>query len=410
MKVLFIHEAPGQFKTIHNYINATGRGQSWMLCAGSSYEKNKETMQNLIPFPLPKEDSKAYFYTMRLEARVKRSFHFRKTILDHKKQHGLDVVVCHGSGGFPLQLFDEIGIPVVTYIEFPSFSHHGFDKKYPQPDFARFADKLFEMSSYHQAIKSDMVLVPSAYARNMFPRYLHHKIQVQMEGFSIEPYAGALFEKKPGVKYIGFTARDLSSAKGFEQFILIAKKILAKTDKVRFVFCGSPKVLYSYETTALQEIYGKGSKKTFMEHILEREGIKLEADGVFRHIDFVGYDEYVKFVSSMDLFLYPLQYGSANWGLFEILLRGKPVIASNRCFVPEVIRHGYNGLMCDYDAIDEWVDQTLGLLTDEKKMAQLGSNARQHGLEHYSVERVGDRYLAMLRAAIDLHAINAQEG
>src|SRR5690606_41458040 len=47
-------------------------------------------------------------------------------------------------------------------------------------------------------------------------------------------------------------SRDLSSAKGFEQFILIAKAILAVRPNVRFVFCGSPKVLYSYEGAFLQ--------------------------------------------------------------------------------------------------------------------------------------------------------------
>lgn len=405
MKALFIHEAPGQFKTIHNYINERTEGESWMLCAGSSYEKNKGSMRNLIPFPLPKEDSKAYFYTMRLEERIKRSFHFRKVILEHKEKHGLDVVVCHGSGGFPLQLFDEVGIPVVTYIEFPSFSHHGFDKKYPQPDFARFADKLFEMSSYHQVIKSDMVLVPSQYAKNMFPNYLHHKIQVQMEGFDIKESGGAEFNKEPGVTYIGFTARDLSSAKGFEQFILISKKILEKTDKVRFVFCGSPKVLYSYETTAMENLYGKGNKKSFMEHVLEREGIDLKSDSRYRHIDFAAYEDYVKFIESMDIFLYPLQYGSANWGIFEILLRAKPVIASNRCFLPEVIRHGYNGILCDYESVDDWVEQVLGLMSNEKKRTALGENAKTHAMDNYSVEKVGARYLKILRSAIELHGL-----
>lgn len=405
MKVLFIHEAPGQFKTIHNYINETGVGQSWMLCAGSSYEKNKGAMKNLIPFPLPKEDSKSYFYTMRLEERIKRSFHFRKVILEHRDKYGLDVVVCHGSGGFPLQLFDEVGIPVVTYIEFPSFSHHGFDKKYPQPDFARFADKLFEMSSYHQVIKSDMVLVPSVYAKNMFPKYLHHKIQVQMEGFSVQKYNGKLMDKEPGVTYIGFTARDLSSAKGFEQFIEISKRILKKTSMVKFVFCGSPKVLYSYETAMLESVYGKGSKKTFMQHILEREGIDLDVDSKYQHIDFLAYDDYVQFIESMDIFLYPLQYGSANWGIFEILLRGKPVVVSNRCFLPEIIRHGYNGVMCDYDAVDDWVEQVLELMRRPERREVLGQNAMRHALEFYSVERVAERYMKILRAAVEMHGL-----
>lgn len=405
MRVLFIHEAPGQFKTIHKYINETGLGESWLMCAKSAYEKNKKTLNNLIPFPLPTEDQKSYFYTMRLESRIKRSFYFRQKVLELMTEKGLDIVVTHGSGGFPLQLFDEVNLPIVTYIEFPSFSHHGYDEKYPQPDFARFADKLFEMSSYHQVIRSDLVVVPSEYAKNMFPEYVRHKIKVQMEGFDIQ-LKGAKFPREAGYTYVGFTARDLSSAKGFEQFILIAKEILRQRSKVKFVFCGSPKVLYSYETTALQKMYGN-QKKSFLQYILEREGVNLENSGCeFQHLDFMAYDDHASFVESMDFFVYPLQFGSANWGLFEVLLRGKIVVASDRCFVPEVIRHGFNGLLCDYERIDDWVKICVDIIDHPEKYRYLGENALQDGNEKYSIEKIGKRYVSILQAAISVRRID----
>jgi glycosyltransferase involved in cell wall biosynthesis len=406
MNILFIHEAPGQFKELHSYINASGLANSWILCSSSAYNRDKKKYQNLIPFPLPNEDPKSYFYTMRLEARIKRSFYFRKKILELKNEMGLDLVVCHGSGGYPLHLFGEVGLPIISYIEFPSFSHHGHDKKYPQPEFARYADKLFEMSSYHQVIRSDLVIVPSVYARNMFPEYMRHKIFSQMEGFRIEK-SGSSFKRESGFFYIGFTARDLSSAKGFEQFILISKSILKKRNDVRFVFCGSPKVLYSYETDALKVIYGEGTKKTFMEYILEREEISFEEDSIFKHLDFLNYDEYSSFIEGMDLFLYPLQYGSANWGIFELLFRGSVVVASNRCFLPEIIKSGKNGLLCDYDDIDAWVNTVNLLLADPDLRNRISSEAVSDANVRYSIERVAGEYMTLFGHAVSNYKLSA---
>ena len=97
------------------------------------------------------------------------------------------MVVVHGSGGFPLQLYDAIDRPIVSYIEFPSFRAHGHDPKYPPPEAKVYRDKLFEMANFHQAVRSDLVVVPSSYAKNLFPEILHSKIHVQMDGLDVSP-------------------------------------------------------------------------------------------------------------------------------------------------------------------------------------------------------------------------------
>ncbi len=190
------------------------------------------------------------------------------------------------------------------------------------------------MTSYHQVLKSDLVIVPSAYARDMFPSCLHERIVPQMEGFDITRKPST-FAKEEGVFHIGFSARDLSSAKGFEQFILIAKEILKVRPQVRFVFCGAPKVLYSYEEAFLQNNFPVESRpESFMQYVLQREGITLGEGASFQHVSFAGYDDFASYVEAMDMFLYPLQFGSANWGLFELLFRGKKIVASDRCLSP----------------------------------------------------------------------------
>jgi glycosyltransferase involved in cell wall biosynthesis len=399
MKILFIHEAPGQFLELHKYLNSSGLAESWLMCAKSVFDREKNKIPNLLSFTVPPDDDKTYFYIRKTEGRVKRSFHVRKAVLDFLASHKVDLVVAHGSGGFPLHLFGEVGVPVVTYIEFPSFSAHGADPKYPMPEYSRYLDKMFEMSSYHQVIRSAMTIVPSEYAREMFPEYLRHKIVAQMEGFSIKAPDRPVHQKKEKYK-IGYTARDLSSAKGFEQFVMISKAIAAARNDVEFHFCGSPKTLYSYEGAMLQAHYGTGHTKTFMDYLFEREGLHLGEDSIYKHVHFADYAKYSEFIQSMDLFLYPLQFGSANWGLFEIMFRGGVVVASDRCFLPEVIKHGETGYLCKYDDLPSWISTVNRLLDSDCERNKTSDNAVADMANRYSIAAVAERYLSIFYSAI----------
>lgn len=407
MRILFIHEGLGQFEQLHLHLNAEGLAHSWFLVSAGVYNANKDKLPNLASFQIAAENDKTYFYVKNLEARVQRSFYIKKAITELLERTGIDVIVAHGSGGFPLQIFDEFNIPVITYIEFPSFTAHGHDPKYPQPDYATYRDKVFEMTSFHQAVKSDLLLVPSLYAKTMFPSCLHEKIAPQMEGFTIKRRPSK-FKKDADVFHIGFAARDLSSAKGFEQFILIAKEILKRRQNVKFVFCGAPKVLYSYEDAFLQAKFPDAASRpeSFMHYLLEREGIKLDSDSAFQHVSFAAYDEFADYIEAMDLFLYPLQFGSANWGIFELLFRGRVVIASDRCFLPEVIRHGYNGILCPFDDVDLWAHRAVQVIDEPHKYAHLGVAAEKDANERFHISKVAPRYLDIFQTAISRRRLN----
>ena len=80
--------------------------------------------------------------------------------------------------------------------------------------------------------------------------------------------------------------------------------------------------------------------------------------------------------------------------MFELLGRGKAVIASNRCYVPEAITDGVNGLLCEYDDLEQWVRLTLELLDDPARFAALGEAARQRAAL-YSIDRVAREFVAL---------------
>jgi len=402
--IAFVHSAIGQFKQLHKYLNDTGLANSYALCSPGVYNAEHKKLSNLRVFDsVPQRGKDLFFYITKIDEAARKSFGVKNSIEVLLKDVKLDLIVCHHSGGAPMQLFDEFDIPVISYIEFPSFKSYGWDEKYPPPEAYRYRDKLFEMYSLFDVVKADKVIVPSAYAKTMFPPYLHHKIAVQMEGFvTKEPKDTAPFKKKKGVTYIGFTARDLSSAKGFEQFILISKAILEKRKNVKFVIVGSPKALYSYEGAFLDEIYGKGHGKEFKDYIYEREKIDTEFKEYYEHYDFLEYDKYVAFINAIDFFLYPLQFGSANWGIYEIYCRGKIIIGSDRCYVPELLTDKIDGFICPYKDIASWVKVAVDLIDNPSKYTYMKKNIEINS-QKYMINNIANDYLELFHDVIIEH-------
>ncbi len=397
--IVFAHSNIGQFKHLHTYLNASGLSESYLLCSEAIFNKYKDTIPNLIAF-IPHGNKlktpNSFYYLSKNEESCRRSLGIRNVIKNQFVPEKIDIFIGHGSAGNPSMLFDDVPFPIVTYLEFPSFKSHGWDSRFPPEEEKQLRDKNYEMQNFYLALKSDRVIVPSIYARKMFPRELQPNITVIKEGFPINENdwnQGGGFQKEQGKQYIGFTARDLSSAKGFDQFIRIANIIAVKNPNIQFVIIGSPDLLYSYEKDFLLKQI-RNSDITFRDWVIENE----KADrSRFIIIDKVNYEDYSKIINDIDLFLYPLQFGSSNWGLFEILSRGKIVIASNQCFIPEVITHGINGFMCNYNDLDEWVHFSLTILDNPDQFLDIGKNAREISMRHYSIQQTTEDFLQLCR-------------
>lgn len=395
LNILFVHSNIAQFRTIHEYLVKSKLANSWLVCSQQAYAANKNALPNLLPFTphgnkLNSENG--FFYLKKLEEVNRRSLGVLRTIQASPFGKGLDVIVAHGTGGAPLMLFEELDIPIVSYIEFPSFTAHGWDKRYPPPLDKIRRDRNFEMLSFYNVSKSAHVITPSEYAKKMFPIEMQSKITAQMDGFQFEPPPHPLVRDQLDGPRIGFTARDLSSAKGIEHFILVSKKLLAKRPDLKFVIIGSPKLLYSYEQYFLDRKYGSGSNVTYLDYLIRREKLDLSCYEIPGKL---ARKEYLEMIDSIDIFHYPVQFSSASWGLFELLARGKVVLCSNRCYVPEVIKNGENGYLVAYGDYDAWVDKTLSLLDDAASRASVAITAVE-STAPYSIERVAKRYLEIL--------------
>lgn len=394
--ILFVSAVcPGQFSLLCQYLNDSGLAEGHYLTMPGNKARNEGRYSNLIAFEPDGDINKsAYYYAARTERAARLSRGVLNAVRAFIAKGGRpDLIVCHSNWGPPQFLFDELDIPVVSYIEFPSYHAHGWDPDYPPDAGQRLTDRNAEMVSFHQVLRSALTIVPSAYAKSLFPAELQSRIAVQFEGFDVRPEPAPTAD---GPFTLGFAARDLSNAKGFQIFVRLVDQLIAAGDgaAMRFVAIGDPAApTYGYEQQFVHRHYNDNAK-TYRDYLLERH----PAAQVIEFPGKLPYDQYSSLVNRIDLFLYPLRYGVANWGLMEIMARGRPLIASARNFIPEILRHGDNGLLLpDDDAL--WLREIRRLRDNPAERARLGRGAAATGAE-YHIEKIAPRFMALFRRAI----------
>jgi glycosyltransferase involved in cell wall biosynthesis len=195
---------------------------------------------------------------------------------------------------------------------------------------------------------------------------------------------------------VAFSSRDLSSSKGFETFMRLVDRLVREGDgqQMRFIALGDPTaVTYGYEQQWVERRY-QGKVASFRDHLLQI----LPAAQVVEFPGKLPYDEFARTLASVDLFLYPLRYGVANWGLMEILARGGCVIGSNWGFVPELVQNDVNGLLLP-DNDDAWLGAIRQLRDDPARRARYGKAARETG-KRFHISNVAPRFMDLFRLAM----------
>ncbi|PYF07793.1 hypothetical protein C8J30_11539 [Rhodobacter viridis] len=392
---------PGQFNGLAEYLHDSGLAETWYLTSKGHVKTHGSTYKRLLPFTPdgPIVGAQSYYYSDKTERSARISRGVLTALTELRKTTKIDLVFAHSMWGAPMFLYDEIDAAIASYVEFPSYAAHGWDTRYPPDLSQRLTDRNMEMLSFHQILKSDLTIMPSAYARSLLPAELQPRVAVQFEGFEIKPLPPA----PPGPFTIGFSARDLSNAKGFDIFVRLVDRLVREgtADRlgIRFAAIGDPKgVTYGYEQQWVDRNLRKGA--SFAEYLVRT----YPAGG--ERILFPGklpYDTFTEALSQVDLFLYPLRFGVGNWGLMEILARGKPVIASNATFAPEMIEDGVNGVLLpvgENGEDDQWIAAIERLASDPALRARLGAAAAERG-KAYHLDQVAPRYMALFEQAIE---------
>ena len=154
---------------------------------------------------------------------------------------------------------------------------------------------------------------------------------------------------------------------------------------------------------------------------LRARGIPLEAgligDGPLRRtlvgpaeaagVDVVGSRPDVdELMRGADVLLFPSRpAGEGMPGvLIEAALTGLPAVATAVPGVASIVKDGVTGFVVPVDDVGAMVQATTKLLDDPELRASMGRAARQHGLDNFSLESVGRRWMAILQPLLDAAA------
>lgn len=392
---------PSQFTTLCKYLNDSDLAQTWFLTMPGHAKRHAADYPNLLGFQPDGQivGPQSYYYSAKAERSARISRGLLKALKELEKHHPIDLVVCHSLFGAPQFLYDEFDAAIVSYIEFPSYRAHGWDDRFPPTEAQRLTDRNMEMLHFHQALLSDLTIVPSYFAKSMFPTELQGRIEVQFEGFQIAPPSSSPARDRPFT--VGFAARDLSYVKGVDVFVEIVDRCVRDGDQTRFIAIGAEKTsTYGYESQWLESHYkDEAEKPSYLEHCIREfpSAQAIERPGK------LPYDEYAQLLTEIDVFCYPLRYGVANWGLMEILARGGCVLGADHGYVPEHVNHGQNGELAPIDDIDAWVS-AIRRLRDSPETRQSYARAALETGQSFDVSRVAPRYMTLFRQALDRYA------
>lgn len=404
--ILFVHMVcPAQHSDLCEYLNDAGLANAYYMTTPGNRQRNLSKYKNLLPLT-PDGDivgQNSYYYSGKVERAGRISVAFHRHLTELTKTLRIDLIVAHGTMGAPHLIFEEFDIPIITYIEFPSYKDHGWDPKFPPTEGQRITDKNMQMLSFYEVLKSDKTLVPTEYARTLFPPALQDRIVARFEGMlperleQREPCEHALPE---GKKTLGFAARDLSSAKGLASFIATADYLIKNKSDIHFVIIGDANATtYGYERVYLDRKYGKENGVTYLDHLMRQH--KLDTSR-FTITGKLPYKQYSDILHQIDLFMYPVLYGSGNWGMMELLVRGRPVIASNRCYVEEMIEHNDNGVIVYDDSPEVWAKEIEALMDDDERRLAIGRRAAERG-KAFHMPHVAEHYMKIFNETIDAY-------
>jgi len=174
---------------------------------------------------------------------------------------------------------------------------------------------------------------------------------------------------------VGIVAR-IQRHRRFEVLLEAVRRVMKKLPEVRLL------------------ILGRGTYARTLAHARARDlGI---ADRVFLP-GYVGGEDYPAALSCFDMkiFLVPGSDGTCR-AVREAMATGVPVIASRRGLLPEIVRHGVDGLVVE-DEVEPLETAIEKLAGDASLRRQLGERALERAREEFSLRRQAETVLGAYR-------------
>jgi glycosyltransferase involved in cell wall biosynthesis len=147
------------------------------------------------------------------------------------------------------------------------------------------------------------------------------------------------------------------------------------------------RVWQSHPETSLVFV-GKGD----LEKELREEALRMEASG---RVSFLGWrDDIPEIMQILDIFVLPSLNEGMGRVLVEAMAAGKPVVASRVGGIPDLVKHGQNGLLVEPGDITGLSLAIRKLLIDKKMRDEMGMKGRTMA-QNFGVEKMVEKIDAL---------------
>lgn len=128
---------------------------------------------------------------------------------------------------------------------------------------------------------------------------------------------------------------------------------------------------------------------------------EARALGVDRHVQFLGrIDSVAPLLAGADLFLLPSDRESFGLVALEALACGVPVVGSRAGGLPEVVRDGETGALCDVGDTDGMAREAIRILSVDEHHRAMGARAAADARARFSRDMIVPQYEALYSDAI----------
>ena len=178
---------------------------------------------------------------------------------------------------------------------------------------------------------------------------------------------------------VGHVGELNNSTKGQRIILEIAEKFIDSHPRIRFVLVGNGK--------------DEGELKERASHL--------------PNVSFTGWLPRLQVCyETMDVFLFPSRSEALGSAMLEAMSYHLPIVASNVGGIPEIIRHGREGILCGTDDRRGYQDALLAIFSDVDLRKRLGDAASARARQ-FSPERMAAEYARVYRRALDSRRVPA---
>jgi L-malate glycosyltransferase len=145
-------------------------------------------------------------------------------------------------------------------------------------------------------------------------------------------------------------------------------------------------------------LMGDGPDRSQAEWLVSQKGLR-------KHVEFMGkVDRVNEKLSIADLMLVPSQMESFGLAALEGMACEVPAIATAVGGVPEVIEHGRTGYLAPVGDIETMARYAIEILSDEKKLREMGTLARWEAQSRYCTSKIIPEYEAFYQRVLERDA------